>query len=98
MQPPNLVNLYGAENLRTASLSSRDYVRHKNPLLLTINYLLLLACMTKARVLSNRTTKPMKFCKYQCSVLCHWLFKCELSDMWAKRITYVLSNGVPESC
>ena len=42
-QPPNLVNLYGAENFRSASLSSRDYVRHENPSLLVINYLLLLA-------------------------------------------------------
>ena len=42
-QPPNLVNLHGAENFRSASLSSRDNVRHKNPSLLVINYLLLLA-------------------------------------------------------
>ena len=42
-QPSNLVNLYGAENFRTASLSLRDYVRHKNPSVVVINYLLLLA-------------------------------------------------------
>ena len=40
-QPPNLVNLSGAENFRSSSLASRDdYVRHKNHLLLVINYLL----------------------------------------------------------
>ena len=96
-QPPNLVNLYGAEIFRSTSLSSRDFVRHKNPSLLVINYSVIVST-TKVRVLSNRTTKPMKFCKYQCSILCHRLFKCELSDMWAKRITYVLSNGLRESC
>ena len=42
MQPPNLVNLSGAENFRFASLSSRDYVRHKSHSLLVISYLLLL--------------------------------------------------------
>ena len=42
-QPPNLVNLSGAENFRSASLSSGDYVRHKNRSLLVISYLLLLA-------------------------------------------------------
>ena len=29
-QPPNLVNLSGAENFRSNSLSSRDHGRHKN--------------------------------------------------------------------
>ena len=42
-QPPNLVNLSGAENFRSASLSSRDYVTYKNRSLLVINYHLLLA-------------------------------------------------------
>ena len=86
-QPHYLVNLSRAENFRSASLSSRDYVRHKNRSLLVINYLLLLA-----RVLSNMTTKPIKFCKYQSSILCNRLFKCGLSDMWVKRITYVSLN------
>ena len=42
--------------------------------------------MTFAYVVSNRTTKFITFCKYQSSLLCNGLFKCELSDLWVKRI------------
>ena len=45
------------------------------------------------RVMNFQTVIPdLKFSKYQSSILCHGLFKCELSNLWVKRITYLLSN------
>ena len=90
-QPPNLVNLSWAENFRSASLSSRDYVRHNNPLLLVISYLLLLASLSHM-CWATGGTKPIKFCKYWNSILCNDCVgvSCQVSG-WK-------SNGLWESC
>ena len=65
-QPPNLVNLFGAENFRSASLSSRDYVRRMNPSLLVITYLLLLARLKQMCWASGR---PSPSCSANINVL-----------------------------
>ena len=71
---PNLVNLSGAENFRSASLSSRDYVKTQEPF--AIGYQLsAFVNTTFAHVMATGGTKPIKFCKYQSFILCNRLFK-----------------------
>ena len=78
-QPPNLMNLSEVENFRSASLSSHDYVRHKNLSLLIITYLLLLA---RLKHMCWATGRPSPWSSANINVV---YFVLPVAQVWAVR-------------